>query len=385
MLRAGIRGLLRFGAAVLPLALLLSCASSIGPFEPPPGGDGADLVLQEILTGQLLAQGALGIQLSMRVGERSFHLAVGDADDRRRIPLREDHVLRVGSVTKTFTAALILRLAESGALSLDDTIEGWFPLLPNSRRITIRSLLEHTSGVYDYTRERTFQLTTAMFSRKRWDPEELYRFVLRGTPDFAPGERYQYSNSNYLLLGIVAEGVTGRAYADLLQENVLGPAELEHTYVMPGEQVPAALITGYDRDILSGNLTRIRPGNRAWPSGAFAAGAVASTSGDLLRFIESLFYGQVLTSDSLDTMLAFLPAPDAQVPNQTGYGLGLRRLEIDGDVLVGHTGTIPGFGAAVFSCPEGDYSIAFAANLSLFDPAPLLRDLVRFARETDRP
>jgi D-alanyl-D-alanine carboxypeptidase len=258
-------------------------------------------------------------------------------------------------------------------------------MLANSPRITIRSLLDHTSGVYDYTRERAFQMTTALFARKRWDPEELYRFVLRGEPDFPPGERYGYSNSNYLLLGMIAERVTGRSYADLLREYVLRPSGLEHTYVLPGEETPAALITGYDRDLLPANLTRIRPGNRAWPSGAFSAGAVASTSGDLLRFIETLLYGQILTADSLDAMTAFLPARDDRLQLQTGYGLGLRRLEIDGDVLVGHTGTIPGFGAAVFHCAERDYSIAFVANLSLFDPVPLLDELVRFAHRIGTP
>jgi D-alanyl-D-alanine carboxypeptidase len=394
--QGGSRPLLRLAAVALIAGLGLSCTSTIKPYEggpigSPEGGPeagaaatgdqgenaGLKRALTEVVRAQVRAQGAPGIQASLRVGDQVVHVAVGHADSRRRVPLRPDHILRVGSVTKIFTAAVVLRLVESDLLSLEDTVGQWFALLPYAERISVRSLLNHTSGVFDYTQDRTFQTTTALFARKRWEPEELYRVVLRGQPSFPPGERYQYSNSNYLLLGMIAEKVSGRSYGELLQEGVLAPAGLTHTVLLPAEETPAGLISGYDRDVLAADLTRIRPGNRAWASGAFAAGGVASTSADLLSLIDNLFYGQLLTAVSLEEMTDFRPAPDEHLPAQTGYGLGLRRLEIEGDVLVGHTGTIPGFGAVVVECQERDYSIAAAANLSVFDQLAVLEAVVR--------
>jgi len=386
--RTGIPHILRVAAVALVLSVGVSCSSTIKPFEggpggPAPGGSAAEGFARElaaVLGREIQTQGAPGIQVSLRVGKEVYHAAVGHADSRRRVPLRTDHVLRVGSVTKVFTAATVLRLVESDMLTLEETVQRWFPLLPNAEKITVASLLNHTSGVFDYTQSRTFQMTSALFSGKRWEPEELYRFVLRGEPNFSPGARYRYSNSNYLLLGLIAERVTGRSFGELLQEGILGPAGLAHTYFLPAEEIPAGLIGGYDRDLLPGDLTRIRPNNRAWPSGAFAAGAVASTSSDLLALIDDLFYGQLLTAGSLEGMTEFLPAGDAHLPAQTGYGLGLRRLEIEGDVLIGHTGTIPGFGAVAVHCPERDYTIAALANLSAFDQVSLLRELVRLVQ-----
>ena len=376
----------------LGLAALLSAAAwgcaSVKAYRPPsPEAEMGELrgALAGVLAEQLRVQGVPGIQLSVRVGARELDLCAGSMDHRRRVPLRPDHVLRAGSVTKIFTAAVVLALSETGMLSLDDTIEGWFPLLPHASRITVRSLLNHTSGVYDYTRDRSFQGTTFLFSGKRWEPEELYRFVLSGPPDFLPGTRHLYSNSNYLLLGILAEGLSGAAYAELVREQVLEPAGMHRTYVLPVEPTPAALVVGYDRDVLPGGLRRIRPGNRAWPSGAFSAGAVATTSSDLLALIDTLFYGQILSAESLEAMNAFVPAADEDMPYQTGYGLGLRRLEVQGDVLLGHTGTIPGFGAVVVHCPDRDYSIAALANLSMFDPLSLLDALIRVLHDLPGP
>jgi D-alanyl-D-alanine carboxypeptidase len=151
------------------------------------------------------------------------------------------------------------------------------------------------------------------------------------------------------------------------REYIFEPEELNNTFFVPYEEIPENLITGYDRDVIPFGVHRIAPDETSFATLGFSAGAIISTANDLRKWIDSLFKSDFLKEATLNEMMNYLEAEDHDVRRQIGYGLGLRVLNIDGNILFGHTGTIPGFGAAVFYCPEKDCSIAIIGNASMFD------------------
>lgn len=321
--------------------------------------------------------GIPGLQVSVIRRGEAWDLALGTVDYDRTTNITPGHLLRVGSVTKIYTATIIMKLCEEGLLSLDTTIDAWFPDLHHGQDITVKQLLNHTSGIYNYTENWPLLLTTTFLPRKHWEPDAIYQYIIKGNPYFAPGEKHYYSNSNYFLLGLLAEQVTGKKYGELLQDFILTPLQLQNTYILPEARPPELLITGYDRDLFPLGINKIKPDNRGWASTAYAAGGIAANAADVSRFLQGLFTGRIISPAALEQMMEFEPFTDEDIPAQSGYGLGLRRLVVEGDVLIGHTGTIPGFGAAAFYCPDKDYYIAFLGNVSLLDQARLLRTIVK--------
>jgi D-alanyl-D-alanine carboxypeptidase len=162
-----------------------------------------------------------------------------------------------------------------------------------------------------------------------------------------------------------------RAY----REYIFEPEKLNNTFFIPYEEIPENLITGYDRDVIPLGTHKIIPDETSFATLGFSAGAIASTANDLRQWIDNLFTSNFLKDETLNEMMKYLEVKDPDVRGQIGYGLGLRVLNIDGNIIFGHTGTIPGFGAAVFYCPETDYSIAIIGNASVFDQINVLEGL----------
>lgn len=323
-----------------------------------------------------------GVQVALRFGDRVYAGAYGHRDHRRTEFARVDDIHRVGSVTKTFTAVVVLQLAEEGRLRLDGTIGGWIDL-PYAREVTVRQLLNHSSGIPDYTERTLPNLGTMLRPRRQWRPEQLVERVRRQDLLFDPGSAYHYSNTNYVALGLIAEAVSGRPMAELYRQRIIEPLGLRDTYFLPYEDGPAAhrLATGYDRDILPFGTRRIPPQRPNWLTYGYSAGAMVSTASDLVRFVDALFDGLLLDDTHLAQMTTGIPAADPDLPQQTGYGLGFRQLAFAGGVLVGHTGTTPGFGAVVLHAPEADYTIAAVGNLSLLEALPLIEAILAELRE----
>lgn len=333
--------------------------------------------MQNNLMQDLNEAGIPGIQVSIIHQGQSYDVSLGTVDYDRTQAITGEHLLRIGSVTKIYTAAIIMKLYEEGLLSLDTTIEEWFPEVPNAQHITIKNLLNHTSGIHNYTENWPVILKTTFFPQKIWEPDEIYQYIIRGKPYFAPGEKHYYSNSNYILLGLLAEQITGKKYKELLQEIIVVPLQLNNTYLLPDENLPELLISGYDRDLIPMGVHEMKPDHHGWASMAYSAGGIAANAGDLSKFLQGLFTYKIISKETLAEMMEFGNFPDEDIPEQTGYGLGLRRLTIEGDTLIGHTGTIPGFGAAAFYCPEKDYYIAILGNVSFLDQPRLLHTIVK--------
>lgn len=332
--------------------------------------------LQQALDNKVKSLEVPGIQASVRINDYCWFSTSGSIDLGRNENLTTKHIFRVGSVTKNFTSAIIMKLYENGRINLDEKLNKWFPKFPESDVITIRQLLNHSSGIYNYTENLWFGLQTVLFSKKIWDPNDILESTFNKEFYFSPGNGHHYSNTNYLLLGLIIEKITDKSLEKVYREFIFEPLKLENTFFVPYENTPENLITGFDRDVIPFGTHKITPEETSFATLGYSAGAIVSTSEDLRKWIDNLFKLNFLHQDTVKEMMQYLEAKDSDVQNQIGYGLGLRVLDINGDIIFGHTGTIPGFGAAVFYCPQKDYSVAVVSNISMFDQINVLEELI---------
>jgi D-alanyl-D-alanine carboxypeptidase len=267
----------------------------------------------------------------------------------------------VGSITKTFVATLIVELAREGRLSLDDALSRWLPRYPKAAAITLRQLLNHTSGVYNYFEHPRYEALVFKRPNHRWTTSEI--LALTGKPYFAPGESYHYSNTNYVLLGLVAEQITGRSLAAEIRRRFLVPLGMDRTHFQGEEPVPVRGAMGYlyaaggaFKGLWDGSSERP---NTSAASVAWAAGAMVSTARDLATWAHALYSGGVLPTEWLNQMLSF---------GSYGYGLGVRSVTIAGQPAWGHAGSLRGFTAATWYLPLQQVTVSVTTNRGRIDP-----------------
>ncbi|MDV9187324.1 serine hydrolase domain-containing protein [Streptomyces sp. SR27] len=274
---------------------------------------------------------------------------------------------RVGSITKTFTATVLLQLQAEGRIDLDDPVGKWLPGVVSGNghdggRITVRQLLNHTSGVYSYTGDPAFQekVFGPGFLEHRydtWTPEQLVAVAMNHKPDFAPGTSWNYSNTNFVLAGMVIEKVTGRPYGKAVENRIIKPLKLRATTVpgtrsaMPEPSSPAYSKLSRDVNAPVHDVSALNP------SIAGAAGEIISDSRDLQTFYRALLKGRLLTKDGLKEMTTTVRiSPD--FPN-VGYGLGLMKEKLScGQEVWGHGGGIHGSSSLAQVTRDGEHSLA---------------------------
>ena len=313
----------------------------------------------------------IGIQTTLLLADGSVvNSMAGLANHKKAIPISFDHHLLIGSITKMFTAALVMQLFEQGLLSLDDTLDKWYGF-PDAARITLRQMLNHTSGLPDYTQDMRFYARTILFPKVPWQPEQLVELIEGRPLLFDPGSKHFYSNTNYLLLGRILEKVTSKSYFVLLREMIFTPYGLQDSYAM---DYPHDLLiaNGYDETIVNLGRRNISNYRLALEYGTYSAGAMISTSTDVATFTHLLFNGDIVSHKSLDEMQNCVHATDKYIYAQVGYGLGLRKLIVSGQELYGHTGAIPGFSGISMHNPDRNTTIALLCNLSIIDYVALL-------------
>jgi len=286
--------------------------------------------------------------------------ASGVADIGTGELVTSDMLFGIGSVTKTFTSALALRLVEEGRISLEDTVGRWIAGVRNvNGAVTVRQLLAHTSGLYNYTNSQEFWAAVNADMDHFMTPEEILTFV--GPRSFSPGFGWEYSNTNYVLLGMIIERVTGMSFEDAIADRLLEPLALRTIAMgtldtLPGPVSGNHIDTDGDGDLDNlGALPR-----RAIYSGAWAAGGLYSSVGDVARWGHELYRGRVLSPEMMTELTTFR-AVSGLGPNG-GYGLGIIRVRIDGRNAVGHTGGIPGFSTALWHYPADSVTIAVVIN-----------------------
>ncbi|MCI3933782.1 serine hydrolase domain-containing protein [Streptomyces sp. AN091965] len=278
---------------------------------------------------------------------RAHHYTAGVADLRTKRKVPVDGRVRAGSNTKTFTATVVLQLVGEGKVDLDAPVETYLPNLLrgdgiDGRNIKVRQLLQHTSGLPEYT----VHILKDVFGKARhtyYQPRDLLDIALKHKADFEPGARWAYSNTNYVVAGLLIEKVTGRPLAEQLTERVIDRIGLRHTY-FPGvgeEGIRGPHARGYDAARPGAPLKDV---TRIDPSWGWAAGQLVSTPGDLNRFFSALLGGELLKPAQLAQMRTTVKVPDgfSQVKG-VRYGLGLSRTPLScGGAMWGHGGSIPG-------------------------------------------
>lgn len=301
-----------------------------------------------------------GLSVAIRLPSGELWSGVsGLASLRPEREVTPDTVFAVASITKTFVTALILQLAEEGVLSLDDPLADYLPDFPRAGRITLRHLLSHTSGVFNFFEDPRYNRQVFADRGRRWTFEGILGFVR--APYCAPGACFHYSNTNFVLLGKVAEEATGQALATQLRARFFDPLDLEHTVFQPDEPTPRDAAHGHlaygDGFIDQTGPGRVIP-NLSAVTVAWAAGAIASTPTDLARWAAALYGGRVLSPESTAQMLTFRP--------RDAYGLGTRTAVFRGRVAVGHLGGIRGFENAMWHFPAEGLTIVVLSDRGMW-------------------
>jgi D-alanyl-D-alanine carboxypeptidase len=335
----------------------------------------------------IVQQGAPGVLAEVDTPRGDVRVRAGLGDVEAGTPVPWDAHFRIGSFTKTYVAATVLQLVGEGRLSLDDTVDRWLPGVVegngnDGRAITIRQLLQHTSGLPEYLEGFTWLFAQDTFEQRRFETVtevQALEAAMRQAPAFAPGTSWAYSNTNYLLAGMLIERITGRSWQEEVRRRIIEPLGLHDTTAPdtePGLPQPHAI--GYERfpgpDATDDDQDYGEPidATELNPSWGGAAGAMISTTEDGNRFLQALMRGRVLKPAQLAEMKRTVPTDDEFRENWPGarYGLGLMLVPNSCGGAWGHGGDIQGFKTRNGVTGDGSRSVVVSMNTDSFEPLP---------------
>lgn len=334
-------------------------------------------MLDQLAESALKSTNSPGVVIAVSLpGQGNYTTARGLANSAQGIPMTPNEQFRIASLSKMFVAVVVLQLVQEGTLTLDQTVEQWLPgMVPNGKRITIRQLLNHTSGLYDYLTD-SFAYRALETPQRVWMPNELVAVATANRPTFAPGAagRWSYSNTNYVLLGLIVEQATGQPLHMAIRERILDPLGMQATVFEPAER-PATLMHSYVRGI---DRTAINM------SFAWAAGSMSSTAGDLERFARALFEGALLSPNSMQQIQTFVDTKGKLGRAGQRYGLGLieDRFGSGKALAYGHTGSLIGSRTALWYFPESKLVVVIALNTMKAAPDTLMPAILDNIRMT---
>jgi D-alanyl-D-alanine carboxypeptidase len=352
--------------ARLACALIaLACLAVLGPAGPARAATTAPPALQQALD-KLVADGVPGAIALERQGAEEWHAASGVSDLTTNKPISARGSFRIGSITKGYVSTVVLQLVGEGRLSLDDTVERWLPgLVPDGAGITVRELMNHTSGLYDFA-DAPFYIGLLHDPLKGWRPLELVQRAVAHPPEFAPGTSWKYSNTNYILLGLVVAAVDRApeplqmaAPAFEVYRRIVAPLGLWHTrFPLTDPDIHGPHPHGYTIGAPpEWGLPAVLDTTRFNPSWAWTAGAIVSTLDDVADFHRALFTGKLLGPEQqreLQTTVVAAPG--------VGYGLGVFKLDTPCGTAWGHDGGTPPFVSISLTSPDGSRQAAMMAT-----------------------
>jgi len=349
-----------------------SAETAVAPVPPPAEELPAELTAQldTFLQSQVYSEGgnpegaAPGLVLLVDTPQGTYLNAAGVSSLEDGTPMQVDDRLQIGSNTKSFTVAVLMQLQEEGVLSFDDMLSDWLPDLaaqiPNGDQITLRQLAAHTSGIWDYGDAIIGEAADVPEKLEQgYAPEELVQYAIdNGSPEFAPGEGWKYSNTGYILLGMVAEQASGQTLGELFQERIFDPLGLETAELIEGVPESGSITDGY---WWKKDGTRLNTTN--WNvSQGWAAGANAMTAADLATYGKALSAGELFRDpDSLGEMLAF----NQQALGAAGAPFGLGLVDF-GDGYFGHEGQTAGFQSLWYTNPEEGITVVGLTNSAAY-------------------
>ena len=347
---------------LIPFFLVKNCDSNkITPLEKELQAEVNSIAANEMIPGI-----SLGIVLP---DDRVLKIVAGFSDKEEGKYMTGDDLLLSGSIGKTYVVPIVMNLIREEKLALNDLVsiyfekEDWFKKIPNWDAITIEMLLSHTSGIPRYVFKPALWEIIKNDPEKEWTGKERLSFIFEDPPLHEPGKDWKYSDTNFIILGMIVEKITGRKYNDILESDILQPLKLNHT--KPSRQpYIEGLAGGYtaysERFYLPEKVTT----NHRYamnPQMEWTGGGVASSASDLARWAKYLYTGKVLTKDQIQKITS--PSPfEAELPDNAQYGLGTFIWKNDGVVSYGHSGFMFGYVAIVEYMPELQISLALQIN-----------------------
>jgi CubicO group peptidase (beta-lactamase class C family) len=308
--------------------------------------------LFEVLQNHSLGMGSVAISIN---GKVEYQKAIGFAllDSSKSVAANINTKYRIGSISKMFTAVIIFQLIDEGKIKLEQKLDTYFPQVPNANKITISDMLYHRSGLHDYTHDTNF----SEWMDKPKSHEEMLNIITEKGTDFEPGTRAEYCNTNYLLLSYIIERVCKMPYAEALGKRITSKIGLSNTYY------------GKPIDINRNESASYKYDNGIWEkeketdmSIHCGAGSIVSTATDLVKFIEQLFSGKLISQSSLKSMITMID----------GYGMGIFPYDFDNKKGYGHNGRIEEFYSAVRYYPEKKLAVSYITNGILYPRTDIL-------------
>lgn len=342
-------------------AALLVLSAALPLFaQTQPSGDKVGVLYEDILHSAYLADQPGAAALVARGAQIEYLDASGMANLELGVPLAPDMIFEIGSITKQFTAAAIMMLAGEGRLSVGDPITRYLPDYPDyGDGITIENLLTHTSGIFSYTNIDGYMSAGVRMDVSVGELIDLFKDL---PVEFAPGERWKYSNSGYILLGAIIESVSGMSYETFMRTRIFEPLALDHTSYGSRLRVIPNRAAGYG--FLEGEWVNAPFLSMTQP---YSAGALMSTVEDLYQWSRALFGGRVISDESLKRMTTPYVLNDGDT---TTYGYGLSLREVRGRRAIGHGGGIFGYLTDEMYVPEADLFVAVFANSAGSEVSP---------------
>ena len=319
--------------------------------------------MQRALDTLVAAEGGpAGASTLIQRGRNVEFLRAGVADLRTGRAFHRSDQMRIASIAKAFSGAVALSLVDRGALELDDTLGEMLPTSPSQwSQVTLAQLMQHTSGIPSYIKSRQFAVDFSADTRRYFSPEELVGYVADEPLAFPPGSAYAYSNTDNILIGLIAEATTGRVYENDLRQLVYRPLGLDHTSLPSDWLLPKRFIHGYDvpdEDEPPEDLSELISASGAW-----ASGGIVSTPLDLNRFIRGYVGGSLFGSDVRRRQFDFVPGcGQPPGPGECSSGLSVYRYRTECGTVFGHSGNFPGYSQFAASTKDGRRSVVVSVN-----------------------
>jgi len=310
--------------------------------------------LQQLLENSRKQQNIPGLVMYISTPNGTWTQASGKAIVETGIPMETSARFRIASITKTFVSVVVLQLAQEGKLQLDDAINKFLPKeiiaqLPNSNQITIKQLLNHTSGLANYLTPE-FYAETRKNPTRNWTAPEAIKYAYNLPPVGTPGQRFEYADTNYILLELIVEKITNSTLTKEIRSRILTPLNMKDTFMEVREPIPGGFANGYRK--VNGSLTNV---TQLDEGNGLGDGGLISTAADLAKFIHGLLAeGKLLSPESLQQMLTFF--------KNDNYGLGIASNKTGWGQLLGHSGATTGFRAEMYYLPNRDVTVVLLGN-----------------------
>ena len=321
---------------------------------------------QSLLDG-ITSSGAVGITMAVYKTQTGMWMgASGKADLHNNVDMQPCNISRVGSTVKMFTATTVLKLMEEGKLHLDDKISSYLEgeaitKIENADKATIRQLLQHSSGLYNYIQNLNFQTASLNDFIREWKPGDLLSFAYDQKAYFQPNEDVRYSNTGYVLLGMLIEKIEGKPFYKVFEEKIFSPLGLTYTKFAAEDHIPKGIVRGYI-DMYS----KLQVTESTYFSGwdyFTADGGLISNPYDLNVFFRALMNGQIINANSLNLMLTWkTPKEPDQAFFPISYGLGIFKIETNKGIAYMHSGDAIGYFASMIYFPSDRTTIVYAVN-----------------------